>query len=153
MLLDARTTPPNPTHRGHRLRTMGNPVVVTETSHPTPDLDPSTIATEAALSEVGNPPMATSPAGSSLRMEQVAPHAKRQSAEATHPDTSGALAKLHRMAMTGPPTTRDERLARQAISNQLALSAELYNMLVFGETEDPTIASPSWPVGDHSRSR
>ena len=52
-----------------------------------------------------------------------------------------ALLELQTMSLTGPPTTRENRLKRQALASTLALKPELYNHLVFGEpvlTEDVT---------------
>ena len=45
---------------------------------------------------------------------------------------------VHRMAMAGPPLSREDRLARQALANRLHLDPQICNMLVFGETPDDT---------------
>ena len=50
---------------------------------------------------------------------------------------------LQQLAMRGPPITRDDRMARQVIANQLHLSPQMYNFLVFGEQDTDTNLPPS----------
>ena len=57
------------------------------------------------------------------------------------------LLSLHQMALTGPPLSREDRLARQVIANQLSLTPEVYNSLVFGENPvTEVVSSPAEPA-------
>ena len=48
------------------------------------------------------------------------------------------MINLQRLAITGAPLTREDRMARQVLANRLSLSPELYNLLVFGEVSGDT---------------
>ena len=74
---------------------------------------------------------------STLRVEQVTVQTRTQSLEVTRDtvhDQNNMIA-LHKLALTGPPLTREDRLARQVMANTLSLTPALYNLLVFGETD------------------
>ena len=92
-------------------------------------------------------PVTDPPGNSSIRVEQVTVSTRTQSIEVTRPseDTDRTMFSLQRLAMTGPPLTREDRLARQTLASRLSLSPELYNLLVFGEvaqdTETPALDS------------
>ena len=45
------------------------------------------------------------------------------------------LMTLQKLAITGAPLTREDRLARQVIANRLQLPPNVYNFLVFGEQD------------------
>ena len=90
---------------------------------------------------------------SPFRAEQVTVQTRTQSVEVTRPNETQTMMALHRLAFTGAPLTREDRIARQSLANQLTLSPELYNLLVFGEEEEgshpaavtdapPTCAAP-----------
>ena len=77
----------------------------------------------------------------SYRLEQVTVHTKTQSVEVRPNDgtaltSTNDMLRLQRLAITGAPLTREDRLARQTLASRLSLSPELYNLLVFGESED-----------------
>ena len=108
-------------------------------------------------------PFTDPPGNSSIRVEQVTVSTRTQSIEVARPseDTGRTMLGLQRLAITGPPLTREDRLARQTLANRLALSPELYNLLVFGEvaqdTETPALVSgtatcalPPVPTGPQS---
>ena len=80
----------------------------------------------------------TDASGTAFRMEQVTQVTRTQSyTEISRPlDDTQAMIRLQRMALTGAPITREDRLARQTLANRLTLAPEIYNMLVFGETDD-----------------
>ena len=90
---------------------------------------------------------------SSIRVEQVTVQTRTQSVEVTRPSEAQTMLALQRLALVGPPLTREDRLARQSLASRLTLSPELYNLLVFGEDEEghlpdqiadgpPTCATP-----------
>ena len=90
----------------------------------------------------------------SYRVEQVTVHTKTQSVEVRPSEGTAAVAvsndmiRLQRLAITGAPLTREDRLARQSLASHLSLSPELYNLLVFGETEDTDqLALPDEVIG------
>ena len=61
--------------------------------------------------------------------------------EVSRPDDSAAMMALRRLALPGPPLTREDRISRQDLADRLALPPELYNLLVFGESGDTAAAS------------
>ena len=134
--------------------------VVTESAPPIPDEPPSTESSapvpwhEAPLDtprgmdpHSAAPVIASSTAGS-IRVEQVTVHTKTQSMEVSPAVSSQSqeMFKLHRLALRGPPLSREDRLARQTLAAHLSLSPELYNMLVFGESSDTEESAPSLPA-------
>ena len=56
--------------------------------------------------------------------------------------TLSLLCELQALSHAGPPPPREDRLARQSLAAQLAMSPDLYNRLVFGEDDDATDAAP-----------
>ena len=93
-----------------------------------------------------------------FRVDQVNVQTKTQSMEVTreHPPEQQTLLALRKLALTGPPLNREDRLARQVMANRLSLTPELYNLLVFGETDDagtvPRIATCAFPPPGPSES-
>ena len=51
------------------------------------------------------------------------------------PDEFAKMLTLQQLAMRGAPLSREDRVARQVIANQLHLSPQMYNYLVFGESD------------------
>ena len=83
-------------------------------------------------------PVTDAPTSTAIRMEQVTQVTRTQSVTeiSRPPDETQTMIRLQRLALTGAPVTREDRLARQVLANRLHLAPEIYNMLVFGETED-----------------
>ena len=44
------------------------------------------------------------------------------------------MLQLRKLSLAGPPSTREDRAARQTMANSLDLAHAIYNALVFGET-------------------
>ena len=65
------------------------------------------------------------------------------------PDEYAKMAALQQLAMRGAPLSREDRVARQIIANQLQLSPGMYNFLVFGESDtaevEPTAITDAQP--------
>lgn len=59
------------------------------------------------------------------------------------PDPMAQIIEIQRMAARGRPLTKEDRLARQVIANHLTFSPEVYNFLVFGETEKALHKAPA----------
>ena len=114
-----------------------------------------------AITAPNAPDVSTDPViNSSIRVEKVTVH-RTQSVEVTRPSETQTMIALQRLALTGPPLTREDRLARQSLANRLTLSPQLYNLLVLGEDEEghlpeqiedgpPTCAAPPGTASLHS---
>ena len=116
---------------------------VTDTPKTVPNEQlPQSLVTESQVTEVETLPVSPvedPPTSSSIRVEQVTVSTRTQSIEVTRPnDDARTMLNLQRLAMTGAPLTREDRMARQTLANRLSLSPELYNLLVFGEMSDDT---------------
>ena len=124
------------------------------TNPPTPLIPTETQPSAISVSSPNAPDSGTdSVRNSSFRVEQVTVQTRTQSVEVTRPNESQTMIALQRLALTGPPSSREDRLARQSLASRLTLSTELYNLLVFGEDDEghlpeqiedgpPTCAAP-----------
>ena len=102
---------------------------------------PSTDAIETALHSPGKHESALE---SAYVAEQVTVQTKTQSVEFKRelPDRGNVMLRPHKLALAGPPLSREDRLARQVLANGLSLSPQVYNLLVFGESEDTDTTDP-----------
>ena len=106
---------------------------------PSPQLSPIpseaqsvTVTTSSPISsEVGTDAVVNT----AVRVEQVT-MTRTQSVEVTRLSETQTMVSLQRLALAGPPLTREDRLARQTLASRLTLAPEIYNLLVFGEDEE-----------------
>ena len=105
----------------------------------TPPLSPIPVEvqpiTMAAASPVASEIGSDTVRNSSVCVQQVT-MTRTQSVEVTRPSETQTMVALQRLALTGPPLSREDRIARQALASRLTLSPEIYNLLVFGEDEE-----------------
>ena len=140
---------PRPTRDATAPKESPSPATATPVAVPEPStFDESPQDAQLPFPQVSQPAVTTTgepSANSPFRFEQVTVRTKTQSMEVDRPDDSRSLLALRKLALTGPPITRGDRLARQTMGNSLSLSLELYNLLVFCETDDTAPGSTAPP--------
>ena len=100
----------------------------------------------------------THSANATIRVEKVTVQTKTQSMEVARDTVTDrhTLLRLRKLALTGPPISREDRIDRQVMANRLSLTPQLYNLLVFGEGDDtdgkPQTATCALPPPDTSSS-
>ena len=92
----------------------------------------------------GTPP-SSKPQNASIRAEQVTAHTTTPSMEVSRSDDSGAMMALRKLSLRGPPVARGS-FGTACDGKPLSLTPEIYNLLVFGETEDAAAESTAPPA-------